>query len=129
MTVSDRIGRLEDNLVTLETLRTLSTRDTARHWALRYGLLESIQIVIDLACEPVATRNPVSPASYRECVEILTNNSLLSPDLGAKVVGMIGLRNPLVHDCDDIDSARLVPFLDRLSDFRDFAAAYLRATA
>lgn len=127
--MSDRIGRLEDNLVTLEKLRSLPTRDIAWHWALRYGLLESIQIVIDLACELVATRNLGSPASYRECVEILTNNALLSPELGAKVMAMIGLRNRLVHDYDEIDSARLIPLLDQLSDFRDFAAAYLQATA
>jgi uncharacterized protein YutE (UPF0331/DUF86 family) len=36
---------------------------------------------------------------------------------------MVGLRNLLVHEYDEINTARLLPYLDRLNDFRSFAAA------
>lgn len=33
-------------------------------WALRYGLLEAIQMVIDIACHLVSTRNLGTPSRY-----------------------------------------------------------------
>jgi uncharacterized protein YutE (UPF0331/DUF86 family) len=122
----DRITRLEKNLITLEEMRTGSFTTRQSQWALRYGLLESIQIVIDLACELVSRRNLGSPASYRECIQILAQFNLVEAGLAASIEKMVGLRNLLVHDYDEIDVARLTPLLNRLDDFRAFAANYLR---
>ncbi|MCA1755186.1 MAG: DUF86 domain-containing protein [Spirochaeta sp.] len=124
--MSDRISRLEKNIITLEEMRgdTFATRQS--QWALRYGLLESIQIVIDLACELVSQRNLGSPASYRECIQILAQFNLVEAGLAASLEKMVGLHNLLVHDYDEIDAARLTPLLHKLDDFRAFAASYLR---
>ncbi len=124
--MSERIRRLEENIVTLEEMRTQPAIGRQAEWALRYGLLESIQIVIDLACELVSRRNLGSPTSYRECVEILARNRLIDEALAQSLVRMVGLRNLLVHDYDEIDIQRLTQLLDRLSDFREFSACYLR---
>ncbi len=69
--MSDRIARLEEYIVELGTLRSEGVPGRRDDWALRYGLVESIQIIIDLACQVVARRNLASPASYRECIEAL----------------------------------------------------------
>ena len=127
--MSDRIARLEENVITLEELRSdpLSTRRS--QWALRYGLMESIQIVIDLACEIVAKRSLGSPSTYRECIELLAQFGLLEQSLAETLQKMVGLRNLLVHDYDEVDINRLTPLLERLDDFKAFAARYVEITA
>ncbi len=125
--MSDRIARLEKNITTLEDMRKDSFATQQSQWALRYGLLESIQIIIDLACELVSRRNLGSPASYRECIQILVQYDLLEAELAETLEKMVGLRNLLVHDYDEIDIARLTPLLNRLDDLRAFAASYIRA--
>lgn len=123
--MSDRIARLEENIVELNALRSEGVPGRRSDWALRYGLVESIQIVIDLACQVVARRNLASPTSYRECIEALSAAGLLATDLADSIKRMIGLRNLLIHEYDDIDTARLLPLLDRLDDLRAFAEWYL----
>jgi uncharacterized protein YutE (UPF0331/DUF86 family) len=126
--MSERIARLEKNIITLEEMRGDSFTTRQSQWALRYGLLESIQIVIDLACELVSRRNLGSPGSYRECIQILAQFDLVEDELATSLEKMVGLRNLLVHDYDEIDIARLTPLLNRLDDFRSFAVHYLRAS-
>jgi|GEM_PF-3208749 len=58
----ERLSHLEENLrvltkwqesVTIEQVR----RDKQAEWALRYGFFETIQIIIDIACHIVSSRN------------------------------------------------------------------------
>jgi uncharacterized protein YutE (UPF0331/DUF86 family) len=123
--MSDRIARLEENIVELGTLRSEGVPGRRDDWALRYGLVTSIQIIIDLACQVVARRNLASPASYRECIEALVAAGLLEEQLADSIKRMIGLRNLLIHEYDDVVSARLLPLLDRLDDLRAFAKWYV----
>jgi uncharacterized protein YutE (UPF0331/DUF86 family) len=88
-------------------------------------LVESIQIIIDLACRLVARRNLASPATYRECIEALSAAGLLPEELADSIKRMIGLRNLLIHEYDDIETTRLLPLLDRLDDLRAFAEWYV----
>jgi uncharacterized protein YutE (UPF0331/DUF86 family) len=127
--MSDRIARLEENVITLDELRhdPLTTRRS--QWALRYGLMASIQIVIDLACEIVAKRSLGSPSAYRECIELLAQFGLLEHSLAETLQKMVGLRNLLVHDYDEVDINRLTPLLELLDDFKAFAARYVEIAA
>lgn len=120
--MSDRLSTLDENLRILEEFRSTPPRDRRDEWALRYGLLVSIQIVIDVACELVALRNLGTPKSYRECIVLLERHDILSPDVASHTTAMVGLRNLLVHEYEDIDVHRLTPLLSRLDDFRRFAA-------
>ena len=123
--MSDRIARLEQNIVELSALRSEGVPGRRADWALRYGLVESVQIIIDLACQVVARRNLASPESYRECIEALVAADLLEGQLADSIKRMIGLRNLLIHEYDDVDTARLLPLLDRLDDLRAFANWYV----
>lgn len=127
--MSDRIARLEENIITLNELRSDPLTSRRSQWALRYGLMESIQIVIDLACEIVAKRNLGSPSTYRECIEFLAQFDLLEPGLAGTLQKMVGLRNLLVHDYDEVDIDRLTPLLAQLDDFKAFAARYVEIIA
>ncbi len=97
-------------------------RDPHLEWALQYGLLEAIQIVIDLSCHIVSARNLSVPATYAECVGLLSRAGLLSGDVAKTVAGMVGLRNIIVHEYISVELKRVYDLLDRLDDFRAFAA-------
>jgi uncharacterized protein YutE (UPF0331/DUF86 family) len=85
-------------------------------------LLEAIQIVIDISCHLAAVKNPGTPATYAECIALLRQFGFLDEALARELVKMVGLRNILVHEYAIVDTARLYALLDRLDDFRRFAA-------
>ena len=71
-----RLQQLEANVRELQRFRqtyALETinRDLHLQWALRYGLLQAIQIVIDISCHVVSRKNLGTPATYAECIELL----------------------------------------------------------
>lgn len=123
--VQERLKRLEDHIRSLEAFRHRYTREailTDEHvqWALRYGLLEAIQMVIDIACYLVSARWLGSPATYGECVDLLEKHGYLAAALAQRLRRMIGLRNILVHEYLSVDVHRLIDYLDHLDDFRTF---------
>lgn len=124
----EKLKNLENNLAELQRLAgeipsTGVEIDTTKQWALRYGLFESIQIVIDISCHIVAYNNYGSTKTYRECIEALEKFKVVDQNLSTRLKAMIGLRNILVHDYVKVDDKKLFGFLQRLDDFRSFANA------
>lgn len=122
----ERLEQLEINVIELDKFKSQNSvsdikSDVQKHWALRYGLFESIQIVIDISCHITSLYNLGNPKTYSECIELLANNKYLSTELGEKLVSMVGLRNLLTHEYISIDIQRLFKLLDHLNDFSDFA--------
>ncbi len=122
----ERLQRLEATTRELQRFRRTYTRADVRRdphleWALRYGLLEAIQIVIDISCHVVSHHNLGVPATYAECVDRLHHAGYLDDRLADVLSGMVGLRNVLVHEYISVDPERLYELLDRLDDFRRFA--------
>jgi uncharacterized protein YutE (UPF0331/DUF86 family) len=123
--LKEKIKRLEENLVTLEEFRKNISlddllKDKVKQWALRYGILECIQEIIDISCALVSSNNLGNPKNYRECIEILIKNGYISEELGKRLISMVGLRNLLVHEYIKIDLSRLYEFLNNLNNFREF---------
>ena len=129
---SSRLKRLEENLRELEHFRGTSTDDLEegrqKRWALRYGMLESIQAIIDIACAVVSRYNLGYPDSYADCFRVLRRENVLPDDLTDRLTQAVGMRNVLVHEYLDVDDKLLLDALDRLSDFRAFAEAIRRGT-
>jgi uncharacterized protein YutE (UPF0331/DUF86 family) len=124
---SSRLKRLEENLRELETFRGTTSADLKgsrkTRWALRYGLMGSIQAVIDISCAAVSRRNLGYPDSYADCLRVLWRHDMLPADLTDRLIRAVGMRNVLVHGYRDVDDELLLDALDRLSDFRAFAEA------
>lgn len=122
----DRIILLESNIKNLKNLKILFEKnpellnEKIYEWSLRYGLLESIQIIIDIACSVTSKYNLGNPKSYSECIELLIEFNHLEKKLGKKVISMIGLRNLLAHEYLVVDVQKLFVFLDFISDFEEF---------
>lgn len=119
---------MENNVAELRELKSAYSpsdikRDKKKEWALRYGLLESIQIVIDLSCHLAVHHNLGNAETYSDCIQLLGQFDIIDKDLEDRLVGMAGLRNILVHEYVAVDIDRLVAFLDHLDDFTAFASA------
>jgi len=126
--INDKLKRLEENLRVLTDFKEKYgledlLANKVDEWALRYGLLECIQIIIDVSCSFVAEKNLGIPKNYSECILIIVSNKYLDKDLGERIIKMVGLRNLLVHEYGIIDVKRLYEYLDHLNDIRDFAIA------
>ena len=125
---TDKILLLEENIKTLKNIRDNYKleniiADKIDEWGLRYGLFESIQIIIDLACHIVAEKNLGTPKNYSDCISLLISNNFIKDDLGKNLINMVGLRNLLVHDYGIIDVNRLFEYLNYLGDMSDFVYA------
>jgi len=88
--MSERLKRLETNIVELTKFRKEITlhdvmHDKTKEWALRYGLLEAIQIVIDIACYVVSKYNLGNPETYAECIELLQKNGYIDNTLAINI--------------------------------------------
>ncbi len=126
MELTQKLKHLEENIAVLHEIKASVTREELKlnkryEWEVRYGLLESIQIVIDIACKISSQYNLGNPKNYRACIELLRQHDYLSPELAQKVIAMVGMRNLLVHEYVEIDEDRLYGFLNFLDDFVGFA--------
>ncbi|MDY0082631.1 MAG: DUF86 domain-containing protein [Ignavibacteriaceae bacterium] len=124
--INDKLKRLEENLNILNKIKDNYTlddiiSDKVDEWGLRYGLLESIQIIIDLSCSIVSEKNLGIPKNYSDCINLIINNNYIEKELGKRILSMVGLRNLLVHEYGIIDVNKLYEYLNYLQDLKDFA--------
>ena len=122
---NSRLIQLERNIAELDHLGKTYTvddfkTDTPRQWALRYGLLESIQIMIDIACHIVVHQNLGTANTYADCIILLRKFSYIDANLEKSLKGMAGLRNLLVHEYVIVDIDKLYGMLHHLNDFKAF---------
>ncbi len=120
-----RLENLEENIATLKTLKkrfSISdiTENKLDEWSLRYGIFESIQIIIDISCHISSKYNLGLSKTYVECIENLQKQNYLSKKLSKSLISAIGLRNLLIHEYVRIDIEQLYDFLDFTDDFAQF---------
>ena len=125
MEILQKLKQLEENIKTLQEIkREITVDDLSQNrrveWELRYGLFESIQIMIDVSCKITNHYNLGTPQNYRECIELLGKFDYLEKTHIKKFTAMIGLRNLLIHEYTAIDKQKLYEFLNALDDFKNF---------
>ncbi len=121
--ILQKLKRLEDNIKILYEIKEdikNSDFDKKKEWEIRYGFFESIQIVIDISCKIVSKYNLLKPKSYKECIEGLIKADILKKDIGKSLIKMVGFRNILIHDYEEIKKEALIEYLNRLDDFKIF---------
>jgi len=121
----ERIENLENNIMGLKEIKLTKTKqeileNRLDEWALRYGLFESIQIIIDISCHLASKYNLGSVKSYKECIEKLCEFEYIDKPLCEHLVQMAGLRNILIHEYVGIDKEKLYSFLDMVDDMAKF---------
>ncbi|KAF0151082.1 MAG: hypothetical protein FD143_2248 [Ignavibacteria bacterium] len=123
----ERLFKLETNIGELEKFQQKYQIDDLKNdlqvqWILRYGLFESIQIVIDISCHLAAKYNLGNAQTYSDCISLLKKEKYLSGEISERLLGMIGLRNILIHEYVAVDIGMLFGLLNHLDDFRQFAS-------
>jgi len=124
----ERLIQLEGNIASLERLKLKNSAAAVSasrelQWAVRYGLIETIQIVIDTACGVCNKNNLGSPRNYGDCLRLLKESGHIPAELAGTLIRIVGLRNLLIREYTVIDDTRLYEFLDELDVFRDYAVA------
>ncbi len=125
-TMLKRVKNLEENIVKLQELRVEieSNKSIGFHdWAMRYGLFESIQIIIDISCHIASKYNLGTSQTYVECIEKLYKYDYINEQLSHDLISAIGLRNMLIHEYIKIDDKKLFDYLELTDDFKKFIEA------
>jgi len=121
----ERIENLEENITNLKKIKKQFNINDIKtnkldEWALRYGIFESIQIIIDIACHITNKYNLGVAKTYTQCIENLTKYHYIEKNLEKNLISAIGLRNLLIHEYTKIDIEKLYSFLNLTSDFSKF---------
>jgi len=120
-----RLENLEENIATLNTFKQKFTIEDVKtnkidEWSLRYGIFESIQIVIDIACHLSNRYNLGSAKTYTECIENLLQQNYIDEKLAKSMISAIELRNLLIYEYVKIEIEQLYDFLELTDDFSMF---------
>lgn len=129
--IVSRLNKLQEYVLLLERLREYP-REAIVSDPLVYGNVErylqlAIQTVIDISNHILAERKIRGISEYRDLLERLGTEGIISTELADKIAPMAGLRNILVHEYLDVDRERLYSILhEHLGDFKEFGRQVAR---
>jgi uncharacterized protein YutE (UPF0331/DUF86 family) len=95
--------------------------DYLRQDAIALNLQRAAEQVIDLANHVIKQKKLGLPKESRESFEILADAGVIPRDLAEKLKGMVGFRNILVHQYEDLDIEIMKDVIEHhLGDLIDF---------
>ncbi len=129
------LKNLRNYIENLRPLQNLSNEEVVSSFvtqsAVRYGLLVSIQCVIDVGNHILSGMNFEAPNTYEEVIKNLGKARIIPTEFATSISKMAGFRNLLVHHYADVDSeivaARLKERLDDFEKFIDYIQKYLES--
>jgi len=99
--ILEHFRELNEALKDWERYQTISLRelrsDRDKQNMVLHALLVSIQASIDIANHIIAEKSLQKPSTYRETFEILSEEGIISSELGDSLSDLAGFRNVLVH--------------------------------
>jgi len=99
--ILDHLRELDESLKDWERYQAISLEelhtDRDKRNMVLHAMLISIQSVVDIANHIIAEREFRKPSTYRESVEILCEEGIISENLSDKLSDLAGFRNVLVH--------------------------------
>jgi uncharacterized protein YutE (UPF0331/DUF86 family) len=102
--------------------------DYLRQDAIAMNLQRACEITIDLANLLIRHQKLGLPRDSRDSFALLQRARLVSPDLSRRLQAMIGFRNTLVHQYQELDMRIVVDVIEhRLDDLLEFACVVLAA--
>ena len=124
-TIENRISAVQKYLKILERYKKYSRKEVETNIDLR-GAIErylylAVQAAIDLAGAVLSFKNFRKPASLSETFIILEEEKIIGRKLCQQLVKMVGFRNILAHDYEEINYDIVSDILkNRLADIREF---------
>lgn len=123
--IENRISAVKKYLKILERYKKYSAKEIEEDLDIR-GAVErylylAIQATIDLAEAVISYKNLRKPSSMNETFHILNEEDIISPDLKTKMSKMVGFRNIIAHDYEEINYEIVFEILQKgLSDIKEF---------
>lgn len=123
--IENKISIVKKYLKTISRYQKYSASQIAKNPDLK-GAVErylylAVQAAIDLAEMVVAAKKLRKPSSMSENFEILGEERIIKPALKEKLVKMVGFRNIIAHDYEEVDQDIVYDILqNRLKDIVDF---------
>jgi len=126
--LTDKLESLRRCVARVETRRAASVeelaRDPDRQDILSLNLTRAVQLCVDIALHVLAARGEPVPRTMGESFDRLAELGIISEPVRQGMRAAVGFRNIAVHSYRAIDWAIVHGItLDRLDDFRAFAAA------
>jgi uncharacterized protein YutE (UPF0331/DUF86 family) len=105
-------------------------KDYLKQDAIAINLQRIAEQAIDIANHLIKKKKLGLPKDSRESFDILAHAGIIPDDLSAKLKGMVGFRNILVHDYRKLDLGIMLDVIERrlddLIDFTNLAMEYSR---
>lgn len=90
------------------------------------NLQRACQQSIDLAMYIVSNKKLGLPSNSRDAFIILKDNNIISDDISLKLTRMVGFRNIIIHEYQQVEVKVIEYILDQgLNDFLDYSKAIL----
>ena len=103
--------------------------DYLKQDAIAVNLQRAAEQVIDLANQVIKKKKLGLPKESRESFEILSKAGVIPKELADKLKGMVGFRNVLVHQYEDLDVKLMVDVIEHhledLIDFTNYVMQYM----
>lgn len=95
--------------------------DYLKQDAIAANLQRACEQCIDLANHTIKVRKLGLPKESRESFRLLAKSGIIPDDLATKLENMVGFRNTLVHQYQELDVQLMVDVIERhLNDLLDF---------
>jgi len=125
--IENKISAIQKYLKILDRYKKYSQKEIEEDITIR-GALErylylAVQATIDLADAVIAYRGFRKPTTFRESFAILNEEEIIPLDLTEIMVDMVGFRNAVTHDYENLDYDTVYDVLkNRLQDIEKFIA-------
>jgi len=122
--VKARIRKIEECVAELREINKIPERTFLESRSVRAAterlLQVAIQSLLDIGSHLIAERGFREAESYADIIDILGEGKVFPKAFAARIRGMAGLRNILVHDYLEVDPKELRRHLGRLVDFERY---------
>jgi uncharacterized protein YutE (UPF0331/DUF86 family) len=96
-------------------------KDYLRQDAIAANLQRAAEQAIDLANHVIRKKKLGLPKESRESLAVLASSGIIQEDLAHRMQGMVGFRNVMVHQCQELDIKIMIDVIEhRLDDFTAF---------
>jgi len=129
--IRDKLQSIKENVIELEHVSQIPQDEFLGNTILFHAATRMLQIsieaVLDIAQHIVARKHLGTPKSYRDAIELLANEGILTKDQLPNLYKMTKFRNRVVHLYDEVSREEVYRIIrHHLSDFDGFIASIVQ---
>lgn len=124
--IHNRIDLINRSVTRLKKLATLAeprfTADPDNYAIAEHHLRRALESLFDIGRHIMAKQGLGHPADYQSILLALTKEKIIPGEFAARIKGMAGYRNRLVHGYAEVNPEEMYSIIkNRLNDFEEFS--------